>query len=191
MLWCGKGSLNFRQEDSGGHIDDILGGCLHREMKKLYIARHDKAMRAVVQAFTKEQLGSFYLMADVGQLEGLKELGVHSNRVPAFVLPGRYLQNRGLDPQVERGFLQRGEEDSRSKMRPDMMIVELTTSEQQTYIPSDDTTGVTLPTLPAIKQDGKARRKWIVEGGYCSDTRYEDKLKEKEGHHFDAANIKF
>ena len=34
-----------RQEDSGGHI---LGGCLHRDMKKQYIARHDKAMRAVV-----------------------------------------------------------------------------------------------------------------------------------------------
>ncbi|KAL3151126.1 hypothetical protein ABBQ38_012992 [Trebouxia sp. C0009 RCD-2024] len=88
-------------------------------MKKQYIARHDKAMRAVVQAFTKGRLGSYYLIADVGRLEGLKELGVHSKRVPAFVLPDRYLQNRGLDPQVERGFLQRGEVDSRSRMRPD------------------------------------------------------------------------
>jgi len=60
-----------RQEDSGGHI---LGGCLHRDMKKQYIARHDKAMRAVVQAFTKGQLGSFYLIADVGRLEGLRSL---------------------------------------------------------------------------------------------------------------------
>ena len=169
-----------RQADSGGHI---LGGCLHRDMKKQYIARHDKAMRAVVQAFTKGRLGSYYLIADVGHLEGLKQLGVHSKRVPAFVLPDRYLQNRGLEPQVERGFLQRGEVDSRSKMRPDMMIVEMTASEQQTYIPFDDTTGATLPTLSAIKQDGKARRIWIVEGGYCSDTRYEDKLKEKEDQH--------
>lgn len=39
-----------RQEDSGA---DILGGCLCRDVKKQYIARHDKAMRAVVQAFTK------------------------------------------------------------------------------------------------------------------------------------------
>ena len=61
-----------------------------------------------------------------------------------------------------------------------MIIVELTASEQQTYIPSDNMTGVALPTLPAIKQDGKDRRIWIVEGGYCSDTRYEDELKEKE-----------
>ena len=31
--------------------------------------------------------------------------------------------------------------------------------------------------------NGTARRIWIVEGGYCSDTRYEDKLKEKESQH--------
>ena len=73
-----------RQEESGGHI---LGACLHKDMKKQYIARHDKAMRAVVQAFTKGRHGAFYLIADVGHLEGLKEIGVHSKRVPAFVLP--------------------------------------------------------------------------------------------------------
>jgi len=44
-------------------------------MKKQYLARHDKAMRAVVQAFTKGRLGSFYLIADVGQLEGLTSSG--------------------------------------------------------------------------------------------------------------------
>lgn len=169
-----------RQQDSGGHI---AGGCLHRDMKKQYIARHDKAMRAVVQAFTKGSLGSFYLIANVGRLEGLKELGVHSKRVPAFVLPDRYLQGRNLDPQVGRDFLHRGVADSRSKMRPDIMIVEMTAAEQQTYIPFGDMTGATLPTLPALMQNGKARRIWIVEGGYCSDTQYEDKLKEKEGQH--------
>ena len=64
------------------------------------------------------------------------------------------------------------------------MIVELTASEQQTYIPSDDTTRV-VANLPALRQDGKARsrRIWIVEGGHCSDTRYEDNLKEKVGQH--------
>ena len=64
-----------RHEDSGGHI---LGACLHKDMKEQYIARHDKAMRAVIQAFTKGRHGGFYLIADVGHLEGLKEIGVHS-----------------------------------------------------------------------------------------------------------------
>ena len=31
--------------------------------------------------------------------------------------------------------------------------------------------------------NGKARRIWIVEGGYCSDTRCEQKLEEKEAQH--------
>ena len=62
----------------------------------------------MVQAYTKGQLGSFYLIADVGQLQGLRELVVHSKRVPAFVLANSNLQNRGLDSQVERSFLGAG-----------------------------------------------------------------------------------
>ena len=85
------------EEDSGGHI---LGACLHKDMNKQYIARHDKAIRAVVQAFTnlKGRHGGFYLSADVGHLESLKELGVQSKRVATCVLPNRYLHNRGADP---------------------------------------------------------------------------------------------
>ena len=76
---------------------------MHLDMSKQYIARHDKAMRTVIQAFTKGQCGSHYLIADVGKIEGLKDIGGHSKRVPAFVLPDRCLQARGLDPTVERG----------------------------------------------------------------------------------------
>ena len=51
-------------DDSGGHI---LGGCKHKDMTKQFIARHDKAMRAVIQSFTKGKHGSYYLIANVGQ----------------------------------------------------------------------------------------------------------------------------
>ena len=169
-----------KQDDSGGHI---LGGCIHRDMKKLYIARHDKAMRTVMQAFTKGRHGSFYIIADVGREDGLRELGAHSKRVPAFVLPDECMQSRGLDPGTGRGLLQRGPADTRSKMRPDLMIVEMTASEQHMYLQHDDTTGARLRSLTPYMPDGKARRIWIVEGGYCSDTRYEEKLKEKEAQH--------
>ena len=101
-------------------------------MSKQYIARHDKAKRTVIQAWNKGQCG--YLIADVGKIEGLRDMGVHSKRVPAFVPVDRCSQARGLDPMVERGFLQRGAADTRSKMRPDMMIVEMTTAEQQQYM---------------------------------------------------------
>ena len=68
-------------------------------------------------------------------------------------------------------------------MRPDLMVVDITAAEQQLYIPHDDMNGTTMPTLTARLHNGTAGRIWIVEGGYCSDTRYEKKLKEKEGQH--------
>ncbi len=77
----------------------------------------------------------------------VKDIGVHSKRVPAFVLPDRCLQARGLDPTVERGFLQGGAADTRSKMRPDMMTVEMTTAEQQQYLHHDDNSGSRLTPL--------------------------------------------
>ena len=52
---------------------------------------------------------------------------MHIKRVPAVVLPDRYLQARGLGS----GSLQREAADIWSKMRPDMMIVEFTIAEQQ------------------------------------------------------------
>ncbi len=60
----------------------------------------------------------------------IKDIGVHSRRVPGFVLLDRCLQARGLDPAVERGFLQRGAADTWSKMRPGMMMVEMTMAEK-------------------------------------------------------------
>ena len=45
---------------------------MHPDMSKQHIARHDKAMRTVIQAFIKGQCGCHYLIADVGNIEGLK-----------------------------------------------------------------------------------------------------------------------
>ncbi len=149
-----------RGHDSQGHI---FGSCMHPDMSKQYIARHYKAMRTVIQAFTKGQCGSHYLFADVGKIEGLQDIGVHSKGVPAFVLPDRCLQARGLDPTVERGFLQGGAADTRSKMRPDMMIVEMTTAEQQQYLHHDDNSGSRLTPLTPMMPNGNPRSIKIVE----------------------------
>ena len=169
-----------RGDDSQGHI---FGSCMHSDMSKQYIARHDKAMRTVIQTFTKGQCGSHYLIADVGKVEGLTAMGVHSKRVPAFVLPDRRLQARGLNPTVGRGFLQRGAANTRSKMRPDMMIVEMTAAEQQQYLRSDDNSGSRLTPLTPVMPNGSPRSIKIGEGGYCPDTRYEENLQEKEAQH--------
>jgi hypothetical protein len=117
-----------------------------------------------------------YLIADVGKIEGLKDIGVHSKRVPALVLPDRCLQAGGLDPTVERGFLQGGASATRSNMRPDMMTVEMTTAEQQQYLRHDDNSGCRMTPLTPMMLKGNPRSIKIVEGGYCSDTSYEEKL---------------
>ena len=68
-------------------------------------------------------------------------------------------------------------------MRPDMMVVEMTESEQRRYLPHDANTGQTLPHLPANMPNGRQRRITIVEGGYCRDTSYLEKLEEKGQQH--------
>ena len=73
--------------------------------------------------------------------------------------------------------------DARKKMRPDMMIVEMTDTEQHTYLPHDIDTGSRLPNLQRTMPNGKARKITIVEGGYCSDVSYLEKVKEKGQQH--------
>ena len=136
-----------------------------------------------MQAFTKGQRGSQYLIAVVGKVEGFKDMGAHSKRVPAFVLADRCVQARGLDPTVGRGFLQRGAADTLSKMRPDMMTVEMTAAEQQQYLRHDDNSGYRLTPLTPVMPNGNPRSIKIVERGDCPDTRYEEKLQEKEAQH--------
>ena len=82
-----------------------------------------------------------------------------------------------------RGFLQGGAADTRNKMRPDMMIVEMTTAEQQQYLRHDDNSGSKMTPLTPMMPNGNPRSVEIVEGGYCSDTRYEEKLQEKGAQH--------
>ena len=60
-------------------------------------------MRTVTQACTKGQCGTHYRIADVGKIEGLKDIGVHSNRVPAFV-PLDRCTSKGHGPYDKEGF---------------------------------------------------------------------------------------
>ena len=79
-------------------------------------------------------------------------------------------------------FLQRGVADTRSKIRPSMMIVEMTTAEQQYFCHDDNTVSRLAPLTPVMPTGNPSSIK-IVEGGYCSDTGYEAKLQEKEAQH--------
>ena len=110
-------------QDAGGHI---LGGCTHPEMRKLIIYRHDEAHRVIINAFNKETQGSHLLIADVGTQDVLKELGVHYKRIPKWVLPDNAIMHMHQSVQAE------GPSTVRDKLRPDIMLVELTSAERHT-----------------------------------------------------------
>ena len=160
------------QPDSGSHI---LGGCAHPEMKKMVIYRHDEAHRIIINAVNKGKKGSCLIIADVGTAATLGNLGVHHKRIPKWVLPNSMLALHSADP-----------DEMRTKLRPDIMMVELQEHEQSIYQRAASTTNHRV--LPSSVIDswlgcGRQRKIWIVEGGYCADTRYVEKMAEKNEQH--------
>ena len=69
-------------------------------------------------------------------------------------------------------------EQIRNKLRPDLMIVKMSAVEYGQYMQH-----AVMAQLCPQMLDGKPRKVWIAEAGYCSDTMYEDKLMEKELQH--------
>lgn len=69
-------------------------------------------------------------------------------------------------------------EHTRNKLRPEVMIVEMSAVEYEQYM-QHATKAQLCPQMP----DGKPRNVWVAEAGYCSDTMCEDKLKEKQLQH--------
>ena len=147
------------QPDSAGHL---LGGCSHKEMQALYIARHDKAMRKLLKQVLSGKHGAHYVIADVGTLEGLKQLGVHNKRIPSFVLQDDTLPAQDTCDCTEE---QQTGTHERDKLRPDIMLVELADIEREAHGAGEE-----MPLLNATVQNNRRRKVWIVEGGYCTDT---------------------
>ena len=78
---------------------------MHPDMSKQYLARHDEAMRLIIQAFTEGQCGSHYLIVvDVGKIEGLKDIGLHS-KSSSICTPRQMFTSKGLGPYSGEGFL--------------------------------------------------------------------------------------
>ena len=100
----------------------------------------------------------------------------------------RHLAQRQVDSQThaERRTVYLPEGPSqRRKLRLDIMITDITPGETLSCKPSrkrgrhggQHNHHITTTT------NGRARKVWIVEVGYCSDTRYLDKLSEKTPQH--------
>ncbi len=74
----------------------------------------------------------------------------------------------------------------RAKLRPGIMMVELQEHEHPIYQrAASSTTHSVLPSSVIDPRLGRGRQKkiWIVEGGYCADTRYAEKAAGKKEQH--------
>ena len=69
----------------------------------------------------------------------------------------------------------------RNKLRPDIMLVELTREEQATY--RNGNSQHSEERVLSTNIGDKRRKIWILEGGYCSDTKYERKNAQKLQQH--------
>ena len=103
---------------------------------------------------------------------------MHLKRIPEFVLPDQHLLHHCLEQNEDYSQAKQDAEHLRNKLRPDVMVVEMTMTETQQRLDSPD-----VAPLSSKMPDGKQRKVWIAEGGYCADTRYEHKLLEKQQQH--------
>ena len=117
----------------------------------------------LIKEFIKGAKGSHYLIADAGTTDTLKDIRVHSKRVPMFVLPDSHIQQLTQNMEPCRNHLSCRVDSARKKMRPGMMVVEMADSEQHIYLPHD--TRFKLPNLQPTMLGGKPRK--IMINQYC------------------------
>ena len=85
--------------------------------KAMYIARHDQALRSVLKSIAKGDHGGYYTIADIRGAELIEEMGVSAKRIPPWLLLHSCLERAHIDPA------------DRSRLRPDIMLVEMTLSD--------------------------------------------------------------
>ena len=156
-----------KHADSIGHM---LGECSHRIIKSIIIERHNHAARLILGALHWGLLGNCYTIADIASQEKMAGLQQHDTRIPDFML---------ADIELPEGPSQR------RKLRLDIMVTDITPGERISCKPSrkrGQHGGQNNHHITSTA-NGRPRRVWIVEVGYCSDTRYLDKLQENTQQH--------
>ena len=139
------------REDGCSHI---YGGCLHKEMKALYIARHNAAVLKIYEAIQKGELHNCVTIMDATTKEKMPR-GVESTRIEPWVLP-------------------KVPDEIRKKLRPDLLIFEGLDRGML-----DNFKGL----KQERKNTMKNCTVHIIEVGYASSTRYLEKREEKSDQH--------
>ena len=127
----------------------------------------------VLRSIAKGNHGGYHTIADIGRAELIEDMGVSAKRIPPWLLPDGCLERANIYPA------------DRSRLRPDIMLVEMTQSESMSYRRHSQRHLELSTTMNSQSRaegsSGPQRRKvWLIEGGYTSDTRHLEKLAEKQ-----------
>ena len=168
-------------------------------MTKSFIARHNEAGRMILKAIKNGPIGNHYMIADIGTEEHMTDLGVQDMRLPDWLAKPEIIEKLNAISTTEEwkdrkdtceGW-SRMDPTDRLKLRPDIMIVNVTNQEaaslhQGPKMSNKRTrSGVQIPIL----RDSPIYEIKIIEIGYSSDTRYIEKLQEKEQQHAQLCRI--
>ena len=89
----------------------------------MYIERHNRAGRRVVKEISKGKHGANFTMGDLGAYDKVEHLG-RENRIPKTILSDRIIESMGCQTGI------------REKLRPDIMVVEVSPAEVESGITS-------------------------------------------------------
>ena len=182
------------QPDSGSHI---LGGCGHPEMKKAYISRHNAAGRLILKAIQSGAKGNCFTIADIGSHDKLEGIETQGTRLPAWLISEDTIKTVSRKPVTDAAHTEYPAQQDKanvnepssatrdidiSKLRPDILMLDMTSDEINAKLRKrrHDSTAV------FANQCAPGSRKLkvtVIEIGYVSDTRYHDKMKEKQDQH--------
>ena len=118
----------------------------------------------VLKSIAKGDHGGYYTIADIGRAELIEDMAVSAKRIPPWLLPDSCLERANIDPD-------------RSRLRPDIMLVEMTRSESVSYRRHSQRHLELSTTMNSQSRadgsSGPQRRKvWLIRGGYTSNTRH-------------------
>ena len=145
------------QEDSATHT---LNACLHCVLKAMRIERHNGLGRMVFKEACTGAKGNYYIMADIGCSDKMQGLGTYETRISKKLLTEEAMAEAGVTDEILQ------------KMRPDILIApgfEMCRKRKR-----GNTAGAHVDTVRHIH---------IVEIGYTSEGRYQEKLAEKQEQH--------
>ena len=158
------------QSDSTGHL---LGECRDKDMKSIYIERHNEAARLILAEIMKGGFGNRIVCADVGSNSKTEHLAIANSRIPENIMSNRTLQQHGI--QIR----------DRGKIRPDALIVESNSAVPATgkRTASRQLKPSRVINNPSKDPPTRPCRAFVIEVGYASETRYADKVQEKNQQH--------